>query len=111
VLLGYYNSAARGFLLEPYTLRTQEHGAFVQDDLKLSSRLTINAGLRYEIFMAETEEDNRIVNFDLAGLRLIYAGEDGASRSVNKKTRFNNLAPRVGLTYNLSGDGKTILRT
>jgi carboxypeptidase family protein/TonB-dependent receptor-like protein len=111
VLLGYFNSAARGFLLEPYTLRTQEHGAFVQDDFKLSSRLTVNAGLRYEIFGAETEEENRIVNFDLVGLRLIYAGEDGASRSVNKKTRFNNFAPRIGLTYDLRGNGKTILRT
>ena len=40
----------------------------------------INAGLRYEIFSAETEEDNKIVNFDPVNLRLIYAGEDGASR-------------------------------
>ncbi len=42
---------------------------------------------------------------------LIYAGENGASRSVNKKTRYGNLAPRLGLTYDLFGDASTILRT
>ncbi len=111
LLTGYINSAARGFLLEPYTLRTQEHGLFVQDDFKVNSRFTINAGIRYEIFGAETEEDNRIVNFDPVNLRLIYAGEDGASASVNKKTQYGNWAPRLGLTYDLFGDASTILRT
>ena len=111
LLTGYINSAARGFLLEPYMLRTQEHGLFVQDDFKVSSRFTVNAGLRYEIFRAETEEDNKIVNFDPVNLRLIYAGEDGVSRSVNKKTRYGNFAPRLGLTYDLFGDSSTILRT
>ena len=111
LLTGYINSAARGFLLEPYTLRTQEHGLFIQDDFKVSSRFTINAGLRYEIFGAETEEDNKIVNFDPVNLRLIYAGEDGASASVNKKTQYGNWAPRLGLTYDLLGDSSTILRT
>jgi hypothetical protein len=111
LLTGYINNAARGFLLEPYTLRTQEHGMFVQDDFKFSARLTVNAGLRYEIFRAETEEDNKIVNFDPVGLRLIYAGEDGASKSVNKKTDYGNVAPRLGLTYDLFGDASTILRT
>lgn len=111
LLTGYINGAARGFLLEPYTLRTQEHGLFVQDDFKVSPRFTINAGLRYEIFGAETEEDDKIVNFDPANLRLIYAGQDGASRSVNKKTRYGNFAPRLGLTYDVFGDATTILRT
>jgi len=111
LLTGYINSAARGFLLEPYTLRTQEHAWFVQDDVKVSSRFTVNAGVRYEIFGAETEEHNKIVNFDPVGLRLIYAGEDGTSASVNKKTRYGNLAPRLGSTYDLFGDATTILRT
>ena len=111
LLTGYINSASRGFLLEPYTLRTQEHGLFIQDDFKVTSRFTVNAGLRYEIFGAETEEDNKIVNFDPVGLRLIYAGEDGASKSVNKKTVYTNFAPRLGLTFDLFGDARTILRT
>ena len=111
LLTGYINSAARGFLLEPYTLRTQEHGLFVQDDFKVSSRLTLNLGLRYEIFGAETEVDDKIVNYDPVNMRLIYAGEEGASRSVNKKTQYRNFAPRLGLTYDLLGDQTTILRT
>jgi hypothetical protein len=111
LLTGYMTTAARGFLLEPYDLRMQEHGLYVQDDFKLSNRLTVNAGVRYEIFTAPTEEQNRIVNFDLANLRLIYAGEDGASDAVNLKTRKNNFAPRLGLTYLLTEDARTILRT
>jgi Carboxypeptidase regulatory-like domain/TonB-dependent Receptor Plug Domain len=111
LLTGYVTGAARGFLLEPYMLRTQEHGLFIQDDFKVSSRFTVNAGLRYEIFKAEEEEDNKVVNFDPVNLRLIYAGEDGASASVNKKTQYGNFAPRLGLTYDLFGDASTILRT
>jgi hypothetical protein len=111
LLTGYMTGASRGFLLEPYDMRTQEHGLFIQDDMKLGSRLTVNAGLRYEIFTAPTEEQNRLVNFDPTGLRLIYAGEDGASETVNLKTRKGNFAPRLGLTYLLSADGRTIMRT
>jgi hypothetical protein len=111
LLTGYMTTAARGFLLEPYDLRMQEHGLYVQDDFKLSNRVTVNAGVRYEIFTAPTEEQNRIVNFDLENLQLIYAGENGASDAVNLKTRKNNFAPRLGLTYLLTEDARTILRT
>lgn len=111
LLTGYMNSGSRGFLLEPYDMRTQEHGAFVQDDLRLTNRFTVNAGLRYEIFTAPTEEQSRLVNFDPGSLRLIYAGEDGASESVNLRTRKGNLAPRLGLTYLLTSDARTVLRS
>ncbi|BCS35576.1 hypothetical protein TBR22_A48100 [Luteitalea sp. TBR-22] len=111
LLTGYMTGAARGFLLEPYDMRTQEHGAFVQDDFKVSNRMTVNAGVRYEVFTAPTEEQNRLVNFDPTDLRLIYAGENGASDTVNLKTQKKNVAPRLGVTYLVTGDGRTILRT
>ncbi len=111
VLLGYFNNASRGFLLEKPEFRVVEQAAFVQDDFKLSSRLTINAGLRYEIFHAPTEKNNRLANFDYENFVIVYAGENGTSRSANKKTQFGNFAPRVGVTYKLTDDGSTILRT
>ena len=88
-----------------------EQAAFLQDDFKVNNRFTINAGLRYEIFHAPTEKDNRLANFDYQSFRLVYAGEDGISRSADKKTHYLNFAPRLGLTYRLTEDGRTVLRT
>ena len=111
VLLGILQQRRTRLPARAVHLRVIEHGVFVQDDFKVNSRLTINAGLRYEIFKAPTEEDNRLVQLRFRDLRLVYAGEDGTSRSVNKKTHYNNFAPRLGLTYDLTGDARTILRT
>ena len=111
VLLGYFNTATRGFLLEKPEFRVVEQSMFVQDDFKVNSRLTINAGLRYEIFHPPTEKNNRLANFDYQNFVIVYAGENGTTRSANKKTQYGNLAPRLGITYKLTDDGATILRT
>jgi hypothetical protein len=44
--------------------RYNDFAGFVQDDIKLTQRLTVNAGLRYEIFGAATEINGRLANFD-----------------------------------------------
>lgn len=110
VLLGYSTSGSRGFLITPYYLADYEYAAFVEDDWKFNSKLTLNLGVRYDIFTAPTEERNRIVNFDPNADTLIYAGVNGASETVNVQTRYGNVQPRIGFAYDPFGNGKTVIR-
>jgi hypothetical protein len=50
------------------------HFGYFQDDWKASSRLTVNAGLRYEFMSPYYEQNNKILNFDPAGQQLLQAG-------------------------------------
>ena len=110
LLTGYMNSASRGALLEPYYQTNNEVAFFLQDDFKVNRRLTLNLGVRWEVYTPDVEERDRLVNFDRVALKLIYAGEDGVSRGVNKSTQYANFGPRIGFAYDLLGNGKTVLR-
>jgi hypothetical protein len=109
LLLGYTTGGSRGFLLDFYEMTNSEHSAFVQDDWKASDRLTVNAGLRYEVYVPDTEAKDRLPNFDPVSLELVYAGEN-ADRHANKKTRWGNFAPRIGAALDVTGDAKNVLR-
>jgi hypothetical protein len=110
LLLGYVNSGSRGFLNENYYLTNKEFAGFAQDDIKLTDRLTVNLGLRYEVYTPDVENRDLIVNYDPDLMRLIYAGEEGYSRSAGKQTRYKNFGPRIGFAWDLFGGGKTVLR-
>jgi hypothetical protein len=110
LLLGYVNSGSRGFLNENYYLTNKEFSGFAQDDIKLTDRLTVNLGLRYEVYTPDVENRDLIVNFDADLKRLIYAGEEGYSRSAGKQTHYKNFGPRIGFAWDLFGGGKTVLR-
>ena len=110
LLLGFSTGGARGFLMQPYYLRNNEYAAFLQDDWKASNRLTLNLGVRYDVFTPDTEIHNRIANFDLQTLALVYAGVHGTSRAAGKSTQYGDIAPRVGFAYDVSGKGNTVIR-
>jgi hypothetical protein len=101
---------SRGYLQTPYYLTVYESAAFVQDDWKVNSRLTLNLGVRWDLFTPYTEERNRLTNFDLTNLTLVYAGVNGVSNTAGVQTRWNDVGPHIGFAYDLTGDGKTAIR-
>ncbi len=81
-------------------------GFFAQDDIKLTQKLTLNIGARYDIMPYPREMHNRLSNFDPATGTMLIAGQNTSQRLVN--TDYKDLAPRVGLAY--SPTAKTVIR-
>jgi len=82
---------------------------YFQDDFKLSPRLTLNLGARYEYGTPQWEADQRLSNFDPAGVKLIPAKSGGIYERALVNPDRNNWAPRVGFALNLTK--KTVLRS
>jgi hypothetical protein len=78
--------------------RQHTYGGYIQDDFKVSPKLTLNLGLRYDYTTPIFEAHNQQSNFDFATGQLVVAGQNGASRGL-VTTDKNDFAPapRPGL--------------
>jgi hypothetical protein len=115
-LLGYASVASRTLFNDgTYTELRPEFATYFQDDIRLTSRLTINAGLRWDMYVPWVEENDQQSNFDVSTGRFVVASPDAVINGVTvgrylqtySKTDFG---PRLGFAYDLNGSGRTIVR-
>ncbi|MBL8227989.1 MAG: TonB-dependent receptor [Bryobacterales bacterium] len=118
MLLGLADSGSFGYN-SPTSIQNHYAGLFIQDDWKITNRLTLNLGLRYEFETPYTERFNRnsyrfderatlpvrVPGLDLRG-GILFAGVDGNPRAVSPDR--NNFGPRVGFAY--SPFRRTVIR-
>jgi len=86
---------------------TNNFGFFAQDDWKLTPRLTLNYGLRYEYLGVFKDEFDRMANF-IPTMGLVQVGSPNLSELY--QSDYNNFGPRIGFAYDLTGKGQTIVR-
>lgn len=110
-LLGYRPGfVTRGDPGGPYFLSNKEIAFFVQDDWKARSDLTLNLGLRYDIFTAPTERFDRQANFEPATKTMLMAGESAPGGRDLANTDKNNFGPRIGFAYSGFKSGRMVIR-
>src|SRR3954447_3852405 len=126
LLLGTAASGEADYVASPY-YSFRYLAPFVQDDIKVSRRLTVNVGLRFDLNLPVTEKynransaflsqelnpiSNRINQSAFPGYRVYggigFVGQNGSSRSPFN-TDWNNWQPRIGAAFQLTS--KTVLR-
>ena len=111
--------------------RYSDFAGFTQDDVRLTPRLTLNMGVRYEIFSAPTEIDGRLANFQVASAQrgaipdagtfngfsvpsnfhgTLPAGYTRTSFPGLYRTPFDDISPRLGFVWQIAQKPLVVLR-
>jgi len=106
LLIGFTNNYQVGPVLGNSQTRNWETGYYAQDDWRVTRKLTLNLGIRYDLITWPVEKLNHQANFNIFTGQLGIAGQNGNSRSFIPVAH-NNWAPRIGFAWDPIGDGKS----
>jgi outer membrane receptor protein involved in Fe transport len=96
-------------------LPMKQFGVYFQDDWRLTPRLTLNAGIRYDLVTGFAIDQVGVTNFD----KLQAAGQSGLFNGVvgfqewgpSIREDYNNIQPRIGIAWDVFGNGRDLFRT
>jgi hypothetical protein len=97
--LGYATAIVHDYTLNWPGERGSELGLYFADDWRISKKLTLNLGLRWDYYSPFSEVANRWANFNLATAKVDIAGQNGVDKYVGIKPYYKNLGPRFGFAY------------
>ncbi len=107
-LLGAPSLIEQDYLLSWVGLRGTEYSAYIGDDWRVTQKLTLNLGMRYELDTPYSEVANRWANFDPRTATVLVAGRNGVSKYAGINTFKKGFAPRFGFAYKVAD--KTVVR-
>lgn len=109
LMLGLLENSVRQLGANRNYLFSTTYGFFAQDDWKMTDRLTLNLGLRYDLLKPPKEKFNRLTNFIPEAGRVVTAGEDGFPESLVELDK-TNFGPRFGFAYRIGKGNRTVAR-
>jgi hypothetical protein len=108
-LLGLDSGYGKSVQFETMTGRENQYATFVSDRWNISSKMTVNAGLRYEYYPLMTREHHGLELLDYATWNVLIGGLGSVPQDVGIKVSKTLFAPRLGLAYRINE--KTVFRT
>lgn len=100
-LLGFPTLIAHDYTQNWPGERGSEVGLYFADDWRVTKRLTLNLGLRWDYFSPFSEVSNRWANFNVSTGKIDIAGRNGVDKYVGIEPYYMNFGPRFGFAYQL----------
>jgi len=107
-MLGLMSSYGKSVQFEEMTMRENQFGLYVSDRWQVNEKLTVNLGLRYELYPLAQRADRGLELLDFQTFNIRLGGLGGNSDDLGIETSKTLFAPRLGFAYRVNDD--TVVR-